>query len=171
MRHTVPGDSTKTWLHVLVEQLEAPLGPAVTLTNLIATNRELQNECVTPQLVNNFVQMILNLGPQPRLVNFFSAICEVNQAPQKANQEMILRLVWMNEQVDGRSTPPTNPTGIIYRRYPSIQHQPNPPVPMIIPAQYPDPRVVAPHGVRAPRGAITYLWRGRIAIWRDGGRR
>ena len=57
VRHTLPGDRSKTWLDVLIEQLEAPLGPAVTLATLIVTNRELQKQVVTNQLVDKCVAM------------------------------------------------------------------------------------------------------------------
>ena len=78
VRHSVvPGDSSRTWMDVLLEQLEAPVGPAVTLSELLTTNEALQRECVTPPLVEKFASMIVELGPQPRLVNFFSAICAV----------------------------------------------------------------------------------------------
>jgi hypothetical protein len=36
--------------------------------------------------------------PQSRLINFFEAICTVGGVAVKANQEMILRLTWMNEE-------------------------------------------------------------------------
>jgi len=38
------------------------------------------------------------IRPQPRLINFFEAICTVGGVAVKANQEMILRLTWMNEE-------------------------------------------------------------------------
>ena len=36
--------------------------------------------------------------PQPRLINFFEAICAVDGVAVKANQELIIRLTWMNEE-------------------------------------------------------------------------
>ena len=46
--------------------------------------------------MTRFLEMIGKLGPQPRLVNFFEAICSVGGVAVKANQEMILRLTWMD---------------------------------------------------------------------------
>lgn len=37
-------------------------------------------------------------GPQPRLVNFFEAICANGTSPVKSNQEMILRMTWNLEE-------------------------------------------------------------------------
>ena len=41
--------------------------------------------------------MIRDLGPMPRFVNFFEAICTVEGEPITANQEMVVRLTWMND--------------------------------------------------------------------------
>jgi len=35
---------------------------------------------------------------QERLVNFFEAVCSVNGAPERANQEMTLRLLWRADE-------------------------------------------------------------------------
>ena len=52
-QNTSSDKTTKTWFNVLVEQLEAPLGPAVTLASLVSTNVDIQEDCVTPELVMN----------------------------------------------------------------------------------------------------------------------
>ena len=49
----------------------------------------------TPELLERFVDMVRRLGPQPRLIQFFSAISSVEGKAVKANQEMILRMVWV----------------------------------------------------------------------------
>ena len=43
--------------------------------------------------------MVQYMGPQPRLMNFFSKVCSVNGKPIKANQEMVLRSVWMDKEI------------------------------------------------------------------------
>ena len=42
---------------------------------------------VTPELLERFVDMVSRLGPQPRLIQFFSAIASVHGEAVKANQE------------------------------------------------------------------------------------
>ena len=91
VHRTTPGG--QSWFETLVSQLEAPLGPAVTLAHLLTSNQALQRECVTPELIQRFVSMVFEHGPQPRFLNFFAAISEVNGMPQEENQEMILRKV------------------------------------------------------------------------------
>ena len=76
-----------------MEQLEDPLGAAVTLSNLLSTNEDLLRKFVSPDLIRDFARMISDLGPQERLINFLEAICDVEGRPIKSNQEMILRLV------------------------------------------------------------------------------
>ena len=53
--------TTKTWFNVLVEQLEAPLGPAVTLASLVSGNEDIQEDCVTPELVNERAELLLTI--------------------------------------------------------------------------------------------------------------
>ena len=69
------------------------MGPAVTLAHLLTSNQALQRECVSPELIEKFVNMVSEFGPQPRFLDFFAAISEVNGIPQEENQEMILRKV------------------------------------------------------------------------------
>jgi hypothetical protein len=89
------------WMTTILEQLEDPLGSAVTLSKLLSSNAEMMRRYAVPNLVKRFLDMIGQLGPQPRLVSFFEAICTVDGVAVKSNQEMILRLTWMNE--DARS--------------------------------------------------------------------
>jgi len=84
-------------MDTVLAQLEDPLGAAVTLSKLLSSNEVLMHRYANAELVLRFVAMIRQLGPQPRLVNFFEAMCTVEGRPVKANQEMILRLTWMNE--------------------------------------------------------------------------
>ena len=82
------------YLEVLKRQLEDALGAAVTLSKLLSSNRKLLVEHATPSLVADFARMVRELGPQPRLMSFFEAICVVDSVPVMANQEMLLRHLW-----------------------------------------------------------------------------
>jgi len=82
------------YLEVLKRQLEDALGSAVTLSKLLSSNRQLLTEHATPSLVADFARMVCELGPQPRLMSFFEAICVVDSVPVMANQEMLLKLLW-----------------------------------------------------------------------------
>ncbi len=86
------------WMDSILFQLDDPLGGAVTLSALLSSSADLMQKYATPQLVLRFANMVERLGPQPRLIQFFSAISSVNGNPVKANQEMILRLIWMKEE-------------------------------------------------------------------------
>jgi len=87
------------WMDTVLEQLEAPLGPAVTLSKLLSANEELLKKYATPKLVMKFTEMIQVLGPQRRFVDFFAAICIVQGRAVKPNQEMVLQLTWMDIKV------------------------------------------------------------------------
>jgi hypothetical protein len=95
-RKSYDNQQGKLWMQTILEQLEDPLGSAVTLSKLLSSNHNMMLRYAKPDLVNRFLLMIRNLGPQPRLINFFEAICTVDGNAVKANQEMILRLTWMN---------------------------------------------------------------------------
>eukprot|EP00615_Pteridomonas_danica_P005853 CAMPEP_0114339576 /NCGR_PEP_ID=MMETSP0101-20121206/7817_1 /TAXON_ID=38822 ORGANISM="Pteridomonas danica, Strain PT" /NCGR_SAMPLE_ID=MMETSP0101 /ASSEMBLY_ACC=CAM_ASM_000211 /LENGTH=2941 /DNA_ID=CAMNT_0001472581 /DNA_START=113 /DNA_END=8938 /DNA_ORIENTATION=+ len=101
-------DGSKTyvpqlWMDTILEQLEDPLGPAVTLAKLLSSNEGLLKKYATPKLVSRFADMVRLLGPQPRLVNFFEAICTVQGRAVKANQEMVLRLTWMKPEIRSKT--------------------------------------------------------------------
>ena len=59
---------------VILQQLEDPLGSAVTLSRLLSSNEKLMLEFANPTLIHRFLDMIRTLGPQPRLVAFFEVI-------------------------------------------------------------------------------------------------
>ncbi len=92
------GEAPPFWMDNLLFTLDDPLGSAVTLAKLLSSSPDLMARYATPELVERFADMVRRLGPQPRLLNFFSAISAVGGRPVKANQEMILRLVWMKEE-------------------------------------------------------------------------
>jgi len=97
-RRKLPGPKGKKWIQTILDQLEDPLGAAVTLSKLLGANVKLMEEYANADLVIQFATMVRNLGPQPRLVNFFEAICTAGGKPVKGNQEAVLRLTWMNEE-------------------------------------------------------------------------
>ena len=92
-----------SWMDTVVLHLEDPLGSAVTLSSLLTNNAQLMTTHARPPLVERFLAMIQHQGPQTRLVNFFEAICTVGSLPVKANQEMVLRLTWMDEATRRRT--------------------------------------------------------------------
>ena len=96
-RRVLPSTGEK-WMQTILGQLEDPLGAAVTLSKLLGANEALMAQYANADLVLQFATMVRNLGPQPRLVNFFEAICTAGGNPIKSNQEMVLRLTWMNEE-------------------------------------------------------------------------
>lgn len=87
-------ETQSSWMELLKLQLEDPLGSAVSLSKLLSANGTLLRTYATPSMVQEFARMIRELGPQPRLVNFFESICAIDDLPVKANQEMILRICW-----------------------------------------------------------------------------
>ena len=84
-------------MDTILDQLEDPLGPAVTLSKLLGSNEALLYKYATPKLVLRSADVIRKLGPQPRLVNFFEAICTARGRTVKANQDMVLRVTWMRD--------------------------------------------------------------------------
>jgi hypothetical protein len=84
------------WMDALTAQLEDPLGSAVTLSLLLSSSAPLMSTYANVAFVNKFVDMIDRLGPQPRLIQFFVSLCVVGGKPVKANQELVLREVWLN---------------------------------------------------------------------------
>jgi hypothetical protein len=48
----------------LMDQLEDPLGPAVTLSQLLSANDDLMKKYAKVDLVNKFVDMVRSFGPQ-----------------------------------------------------------------------------------------------------------
>lgn len=50
--------ATKLWMDIVLSQLEAPLGPAVTLAALLSANEDLMARYATPDLVMRFAGMV-----------------------------------------------------------------------------------------------------------------
>ena len=90
---------SRTWMDSLKKQTEDPLGAAVTLRQLLSSNRVLFDAHCSPSLVHDFERMIRGQGPQPRLVSFLEAICKTEDKPVLVNQEMVLRMLWIEPEV------------------------------------------------------------------------
>ena len=66
------------------------------------------------------------VGPQPRLLEFFEAICTVEGRSIVANQEMILRFAWIKEEerkqffVETKSIKERNMVPVL-KKYPSVR--------------------------------------------------
>ena len=86
------------WIEVLLKTLEDPLGPVVSLSELLSTNEKLLAKHATTHLAKKFVGMIESLGPQSRFLLFFSKICSVQNVPMIANQELILRNLFIDKE-------------------------------------------------------------------------
>lgn len=85
-------------MDVLLGWLTDPLGSVVTLSKLLSTNRILMETYAKPSLANRIVQMVADLGPQARFLLFFESICTIDGIPVLANQELILRLLFMDDK-------------------------------------------------------------------------
>lgn len=88
--HTCAHAHAPTCTHLLI-------GDPHALTDLL-------RKFVSPELIGDFTRMIRELGPQERLINFLESISDVEGRPIKSNQEMILRLVWMNDDARQNTT-------------------------------------------------------------------
>ena len=91
------------WTDILLDQLEHPHGAAVTLAELVTYNEELMRGFVSPRLIQKFIDQIQTKGPEPRLLRFFTNICTVKNQPITANQELVLRMLWMHKLNHQRS--------------------------------------------------------------------
>ena len=85
------------WMDSLTAQLEDPLGAAVTLSALLSASMALMQSYANADFVNKFANMIDRLGPQPRLIQFFMSLCVVEGRAIVANQELVLREIWLDD--------------------------------------------------------------------------
>jgi len=90
------GDGLR-WVDRMMQTLEDPLGAAVTLSKLLSQNELLMQKYATPALVLRILEMIQDCGPETRFLKFLGSFCSVEKQPVKANQELILRLSWIND--------------------------------------------------------------------------
>ena len=87
------------WMTTLLSQQSDDLGSAITLSELLSNNADLMNKYADHALVKRFVDMVSAVGPWPLALGFFEAICEVNGKAVPTNQEMLLRLTWIDPAV------------------------------------------------------------------------
>ena len=120
--------------------------------------------------------MIRGLGPQPRLVDFYSAICSVSGRTVQQNQEMVLRLLWMPTEVrraifvEVEAVPDVvmKKLGQAVRSYPPVGRLPAGdlaearPEPAAPPARY-----VGKEEVKAGLAPVYLRWSGHDA-WKPG---
>ena len=84
------------WIDIISLQSEDPLGATVTLSRLLVGSAEIARQIVSPKLLLGFLQLIQRNGPQPRLIQLFSATCICDGQPITENQEMVLRMLWLD---------------------------------------------------------------------------
>ena len=87
-RHIIPLDGSKppssradfqpiSYMNALLDQVQDILGAAQTLTSFLDFNEDLVEKYTSASLVKRFLEMIEDLGPQPRLLQFYEAICSI----------------------------------------------------------------------------------------------
>ena len=69
----------------------------MTLSGLFSCNETLLRQHVNDELLEDFVNIIQCVGPQPRLVQFFEKICSVHARPIKINQERCVHKIWLDK--------------------------------------------------------------------------
>ena len=92
-----PQPVLEKWTSVISNQSEDPLGATVTLSKLLGSNARISESIVNEDLLKQFLELISSLGPQPRLIQLFSSVCVVAGKCITSNQEMVLRMLWMDE--------------------------------------------------------------------------
>jgi hypothetical protein len=75
---------------------EDPLGATVTLGQLLSSSKEIVKKLVNPTMIKTFRTLVRRCGPEPRLINIFTAVCFVEGRPEHANQELCLQLLWLD---------------------------------------------------------------------------
>ena len=83
------------WRDLVIAQGEDALGATVTLSNLLAASGAIVKKLVNNELLERFKGLVAKCGPEPRLLNLFTATCFVEGRPSSTNQEMCLRKLWM----------------------------------------------------------------------------
>ena len=87
----------RSWVQVISSQSEDPLGATVTLSALLGSNAQISEQIVDNNLLKRFLKLIEDNGPQPRLIQLFSSVCICAGQPITGNQEMVLRMLWLNK--------------------------------------------------------------------------
>jgi len=74
----------------MVSQMPFPLGAASCFSTLITNNADLLENVIDKTMLLAFEDLILQHGPQARLMGFFTAICSCLGSPILSNQEVVL---------------------------------------------------------------------------------
>ena len=88
------------WIENMIHQMDDASGAAVTFSMLVHFSDQLMRRYVNIDVIRRFRQMICDFGPQQRFLNFFASICSDcsnAHAPLKINQDIVLRLTWIDE--------------------------------------------------------------------------
>ena len=81
----------------IIQQIADPVGAAIAFEKLISENAKLLEDCVDESIINAFMSLIMERGPQARLMNFFSSICTCQGRAIISNQETCLSQLWLND--------------------------------------------------------------------------
>ena len=85
----------KLWQDIIMGQGEDPLGATVTLSQLLSSSRKITEKLVNESMVQSFRALVQRCGPEPRLINLFTAVCFVEGMPERFNQELCFRMLWL----------------------------------------------------------------------------
>ena len=72
----------------IMDQIAYPVGAAKAFERLISDNKNLLENKVDISIVEKFIELIINKGPEKRLISFFSAICTCQGENVLSNQEI-----------------------------------------------------------------------------------
>ena len=81
----------------IISQIADPVGAAVAFEKLISENANLLENCVDESIIKAFMNLIIERGPQQRLIKFFSSICTCQGSAIISNQETCLSQLWLND--------------------------------------------------------------------------
>jgi hypothetical protein len=91
--------SHPSWINPgVVVQMPYPLGAATTFSTLITNNASLLETVIDRTALAAFEDLIVQNGPNPRLMSFFTAICSCLNQPILSNQETVLQHLIMDEE-------------------------------------------------------------------------
>jgi len=87
----------KDWINPgIISQIADPVGAALAFNLLISENVLLLETAVDSEVILAFQRLILERGPQDRLMQFFSSICSCQGQAILSNQETCSTMLWMD---------------------------------------------------------------------------
>jgi len=91
--------SHRNWINPgIVVQMPYPIGAATAFASLITNNTSLLESVIDSSMLLAFEDLIIQNGPHPRLMSFFTAICSCLGKPILSNQETILHHLIMDKE-------------------------------------------------------------------------